>query len=194
MKNFLLILTPLLFTILHSCQPIAKTMYGIKNPKVETIESVDKYLRSIQSPSENNIYCKDFAAYQTVLNLFEKSLPEAILFNSNGKMLTYKRNNQDCNAGLFETIPGLSKNSNLPVLESNDIETFIAFLVDRNGLKIQNLPEADYFLFINWAKFMGKLNKDHVKAWEDLAGKNENTKIAVYKINMGIMESWNVKP
>jgi len=194
MKYATIVLISILFVIFQSCTTIAKKVYGIKNPKIETVESVEKYLSSINVSSENNIFCKDILSYKTVLDLFGKSLPEEILFNSDGKMLNYKKNNQDCNAGLFETIPGLSKSSNLQILEGNDIQTFTTYLVDRNSLKFSNLPKADFFLFINWAKYMGKLNKDHVKVWEELANKNLNTKIIVYKINLDIMESWNVKP
>lgn len=168
-------------------------MYGIKEPKIETIESVEQYLTSIKSNPENNIFCKDILAYKTILEIFEKKLPEAILFNSDGKMLTYKKNNQDCNAGLFETIPTLMKSSNMQRVENIDITTFTSYLVDRSGQQLRNLPKADFFLFINWAKYMGKLNKDHVMVWEGLALNNKNTKIVVYKINMDIMKSWNVK-
>jgi hypothetical protein len=194
MKRTLIIILPILFTISQSCQTIGKKLYGIKNPKVETVESVEKYLSSIDLPSDNNLFCKDIVSYKTVMEIFGKSLPEAILFNSEGKMLTYKQNNQDCNAGLFETIPKLTKNSTLQTIGNTEINTFITHLVDRNGSKIQGLPKADYILFINWAKYIGKLNKDHVKVWEELANKNQNAKIIVYKINMDIMESWNVKP
>ncbi len=172
MKNVTIVLISMLFATFQSCNTIAKKVYGIKNPEIETVESIEKYLSSIDVSSENNVYCKDILSYKTVLDIFGKKLPEAILFNSEGKMLTYKKNNQDCNAGLFETIPSLSKNSNLQILEGNDIQAFTTYLVDRNSLKFRNLPKADYFLFINWAKYMGKLNKDHVKVWEELANKN----------------------
>lgn len=181
-------------TFFQSCQTIAKRMYGIKNPKVENVASVEKYLTSIDLPVENNLFCKDMVAYQSVLHAFGRSLPEAILFNAAGKMVTYKKEKQDCNAGLFETIPGLTTNTNLQPVESSSIQKFITDLVDRNNASIKEVPKADYILFINWAKYMGKLNKDHVKVWEELANKNQNAKIKVYKINMDIMESWNVKP
>lgn len=185
----------ILFSItLSSCQTIAKKMYGIKKPQVETVESVEEYLSSINLQSDNNFYCKNFVTYKTVLKEFENSLPEAVLFNSEGKKLIYKKNNQDCNAGLFETIPGLTINSKLQLVDSINISTFIAYLVDRNDSSIIAFPKADYHLFINWAKYMGKLNKDHVKVWEELANKNQNSKIKVYKINMDIMKSWNVEP
>jgi hypothetical protein len=52
---------------------------------------------------------------------------------------------------------------------------------------------ADFYLLIYWNVWTGKLNKDHVKIWEDLARENKNCKIKVIKVNLDIQEYWEPK-
>jgi hypothetical protein len=64
-------------------------------------------------------------------------------------------------------------------------------LKDLNGKNVEiDLSDANYHVFIYWAKFAGKLNKDHVKVWENQALENTKTKIKVYKVNMDFQEHW----
>lgn len=194
MKKLTSIIPGLVFLMcVGSCQSIAKKMYGIKKPKNETVESVEKYLTSIGVSKDNNIFTRTFDSYKIILKEFGNTLPEAVLFNSEGKKLIYKKNNQDCNAGLFETIPNLTSHSTELAIDSSNLSNFLYYLVDRNGNSITELPKADYYLFVNWAIYTGKLNKDHVKVWENVAAKNVNAKINVYKINMDMMTKWDVK-
>lgn len=50
--------------------------------------------------------------------------------------------------------------------------------------------EADLYVFIYWTRWIGKLNKDHVKIWEQQALNNSKTNIQVFKINMNFQEYW----
>lgn len=179
--------------ILTSCTSIAKKIYGIKNPKIETKEAVIKYANSINMNSQNIVFLKDKNKYNLILAEFQKSIPEAVLFDANGNRITYKKSSQDCNAGLFATIPELTSNSKLEIQKGVNLNEFTENLIDFNNNKIENLPKADFYLFVDWAKFMGKLNKDHVKVWEELAQKNKNVKIAFYKVNMDFLDTWYSK-
>ncbi|SIS60808.1 hypothetical protein SAMN05421789_103195 [Kaistella chaponensis] len=179
--------------ILTSCISIAKTIYGIKDPKIETKESIQKYANSIDMNSQNILLVKDKNAYKPMLQEFQRSIPEAVLFDSNGNRVTYKSNSQDCNAGLFATIPKLTPNTKLEQQSGKNLNDFTENLVNLNNNKVENLPKADFYLFLNWAKFMGKLNKDHVRIWEELAKNNKDVNIAVYKVNMDFLDTWDLK-
>ena len=50
--------------------------------------------------------------------------------------------------------------------------------------------DVSFHIFIFWAKFAGKLNKNHVKVWDNQATNNTKTSIRVYKINMDFQEHW----
>ena len=175
----------------YSCNPIMKTIYGIKDPQVETKESLNKYMNSISMGSENNLVVNKKGKYNIVLDDFKKIIPESVLFDSTGKRLTYKKEEQDCNAGLFATIPELTINSSLKEEKGSNLEEFKSNLIYLDNEKsVGNLPKADFYLFISWARFVGKLNKDHVKVWEKLAKDNPNAKIIVFKVNMDMQKRW----
>ncbi|WP_312422068.1 hypothetical protein [Epilithonimonas sp.] len=148
----------LLSLLLSSCTPILKTIYGVKNPKIESQESLQKYMNSIDMNSENILLVKNKDVYKTVLKEFQKSIPEAVLFDASGNRITYKNETKDCNAGLFSTIPNLRLNDSLKKEEGSNLKEFSENLIDFKKNKIEDFPEADFYLFIDWAKFMGKLN------------------------------------
>lgn len=190
MKNILLITALVFFA---SCQPIAKAVAGIKNPKIENAETVKSYIKKINFDTQNNLVLKDKSSYKTVLNLFYKSFPEAVLFDNYGNELIYKETATSCNAGLFKVIPELDKNSELKkgTHQLSQVLSDYTKPLDDDSEIITN--DSDYYLLINWAVFAGKFNKDHVLAWENLAKNNKNCKIKVLKLNMDLQESWNLK-
>jgi hypothetical protein len=62
---------------------------------------------------------------------------------------------------------------------------------DLKGNKIKDVKPADFYLLIYWTVWSGKLNKDHVKIWEELAMKNQKCNVQVLKVNMDIQSSWD---
>ncbi|MGA9211990.1 hypothetical protein [Kaistella sp.] len=189
MKNILLITTLVFFS---SCQPIVKTLAGVKNPKLENKERVKDYLVKANLDPQNNFIIKDKSSYQTVLDLFYKSFPEAILFDKDGNELIYKETTTSCNAGLFKVIPELGKNSELKkgTHQLSQVLSDYTKPLDNNQIITD---DSDYYLLINWAIFAGSLNKNHVLAWENIAKENKNSKIKVIKLNMDLQESWGLK-
>lgn len=177
-----------------SCTPIMKTLYGIKDPRVENKETLAKYLDGIGLGHEVVYIPSDMSLMPEVNEEFGRSVPEAVLFDSEGNRRTYKDSDQDCNAGLFATIPGMNKNT---VLKSEKGADFISFtrmlssLEDQSAFKMHE--RADYHLFISWTKYTGKLNKDHVREWVNLASTNDAVNIAVYLVNMDFQESWGLE-
>ena len=60
-----------------------------------------------------------------------------------------------------------------------------------NPLVKSNLKPADFYVLLYWTVWTGKLNKDHVKIWEQLARNNTNAKIEIVKVNLDFQEYWN---
>jgi hypothetical protein len=176
---------------LSSCSKIISNLYGIREPKIEKDITIFRYLKS-KSMEESNIYkCKGKEEYKNVFNYFNNNFPEALIFDKNGNQLLYKLDKQDCNAGLFNVIPNLEKNNNLKFgkLKINDFKSKITPFNKSSKLFLNE--KTDYYLFINWAVFIGNLNVDHVKKWEKLAISNIKCKITVIKINMDLQEGWD---
>lgn len=193
MRKSLFLLT-IIVGFLSSCTTILKTTYGIKKPQVENKGTLIKYLTKTGIDTNNTLIPKDLKLFKKVAGEFGESIPEAVMFDSEGNRVTYKKTDQDCNAGLFSTIPSLTKNSKLRDEKGTNLTEFIQELVTMNNQdEVKNLPKSDYYLFISWAKYVGKLNQDHVKDWIDLVKANKNVKITVYKVNMDFQQVWGLE-
>ena len=178
--------------ILLSCSSVAKKMYGIKDPAIETKESIYKYASSIRLDT-SIVFTVDSTAYLQVFKRIQSSLPEAEIFSASGQNISYKNEQQDCNAGLFSFIPGLRKDSIYKEKDNFKLTTQIASLRDLSGNKVTDVSvkDYDYVLFIYWVKWIGKLNKDHVHKWVELASSNKQVRIKVFAINMDFQNWWN---
>lgn len=189
MKTLLLI--PFLF-IAGSCSLVAKKIYGIKNPEVESRESIMQYARSVGLDT-SAIVTVDSPYFIPAFKRIQSSVPEAEIFSKNGENLLYKNVSTDCNAGLFYFIPRLRTDTVYAKKDSFSLKEQLASLRDLNGKTISpaGLENADYFLFIYWTRWTGKLNKDHVKEWEKLAASNKNVRIRVFEINLDFQNWWS---
>jgi len=182
----------ILLAMLSGCTAIAKKMYGIKKPKVETKQSVFTYANSVGLDT-SAIVTVDTTHYLNILKRIQGSMPEAEIFGANGDNLSYKKEMQDCNAGLFSFIPGLKRDTTYNKKDDFKLKDQLNGLRDLNGNKLNvmdtNAPE--YYLFIYWVKWMGKLNKNHVGEWERLARSNKNVRIKVFEVNLDFQNWWS---
>jgi hypothetical protein len=187
MKNAFLIFSLL---TLASCQPIMKAIYGIKKPDIENQESITKKALKFGLDTTNivSVTSKDFPYV-----LKSTSIPNAAIYDSNVKNIEYRQTDTSCNAGLFDFIPKLNLSGTYNKPDSSSLVEEWTKFRDLKG-NAMNLPNnADFYLLIYWNVWTGKLNKDHVKIWEDLARENKNCKIKVIKINLDIQEYWEPK-
>jgi hypothetical protein len=187
MKNTALIFS--LF-VLASCQPIMKAIYGIKKPDIENQESITKKALKFGLDTTNivSVTSKDFPYV-----IKSTSIPNAAIYDSKGKYIEYRQSDTSCNAGLFDFIPKLNVSGTYNKPDSSSLAEEWTKFRDLKG-NAMNLPNnADFYLLIYWNVWTGKLNKDHVKIWEDLARENKNCKIKVIKVNLDIQEYWEPK-
>jgi hypothetical protein len=173
--------------VLASCQPIMKAIYGIKKPDIENQESITKKALKFGLDTTNivSVTSKDFPYV-----LKSTSIPNAAIYDSNGKYIEYRQTDTSCNAGLFDFIPKLNVSGTYNKPDSSSLAEEWKKFRDLKG-NVMNLPNnSDFYLLIYWNVWTGKLNKDHVKIWEDLARENKNCKIKVIKVNLDIQEYW----
>ena len=188
----ILLLLVVVVVSVSGCTPVMKTLYGIKNPKIETRESILSYSSKIKMDTAL-VVTLDTAMYLNTFVRIGKSVPEAELYDKRGTNITYRQKEQDCNAGLFGFLPELKKDSVYRRKDNFTLERQLASLRDLNGNKI-NLDTTgapDYYLFLYWVRWMGRLNKDHVMEWEALAKSNKNVKIKVIKVNLDFQDWWS---
>lgn len=186
MKTTLIFL--LSFLLLQSCSKIMMKMYGIKNPEIENEQSIKKRAlkydldtTNIVTVSDQNI-AADFSGY---------GIPNAAVYDGNGRYIEYRQTDTSCNAGLFRFIPDLNLTSTYNKPDSTDLKGELAKFRDMKGKALGEVEKADFYVLIYWAVWTGKLNKDHVKIWENLAKNNKNCHIKVIKVNLDFQEYWD---
>lgn len=182
--------TLLVFWLFFSigCQTTMMKIYGIKDPDIENEKTITKKALKYNLDT-SNIVTVNSDAFLFVLN--GRGIPNGAIYDSNGKYIEYRQTDTSCNAGLFQFIPSLKLNDKYNQPDSADLKTELNKLRDLKGNTLTQPEPADFYLLIYWTVWTGKLNKDHVKIWEDLARENKNCKIKVIKVNLDIQEYWD---
>ncbi len=183
----LFVLLSLLFS---SCKPILLIYFGITKPKLESIQSLEKYAKKINLNS-NSIYFIDEKDSANLKLL--KKIPDAYFFDRNGNRIDYRANDSSCNADVFKFITNLNwQNQNHKYIKDKSYTQYLNSIQDKNRMSIENeIGNYDYYIFINWTKYSGRLNKDHVREWQNLITSNKNAKIKYYLVNFDVLDTWD---
>lgn len=186
MHKILLIISSLFLLI--SCQPIMMKLYGVKDPDVETEKSIIKKALKFGLDTSDivTVNSHDFLPIIT-----EQGIPNGAIYDKDGNYIEYRQTDTSCNAGLFQFIPDLNLANQYNKPDSLNLNQQLTKFRDLNGNTLKAVEPADFYLLIYWTVWTGKLNKDHVKIWEDLAKANKNCKIKVIKVNLDIQEYWD---
>lgn len=192
----LVIVSLILLAFFPSCKTfILKSLYGIKKPKVESERSILKYA-SKKGLLQDNIFTLNQDDWTwAVQNIsFAKSIPDIMVFDKNGNLLKYREESQ-CNAKAFSFLLSLTKESKFEYDSLLTMKDLTIKLKDLKGniASFTINDSTDYYVFIFWAVWIGRLNKDHVKEWETDAHNNNNCSIKVVKVNMDKQEWWDKK-
>lgn len=178
----------LLMTTVTSCQPIVMKFYGIKKPDIENEKTITQTASKYGLKTTNIISVTSNHFLET---LNGQGIPDASIYDRNGKYIEYRSADSTCNAGLFSFIPTLSKDAVYHKPDSADLKSEMTKFRDLRGNILMDPDPADFYLLIYWSVWTGKLNKDHVKIWEDLALANRRCKIEIIKVNLDIQEYWD---
>jgi hypothetical protein len=186
MKKMILFLLPILF--LSGCKTILYITYGIKKPRVEDAATIkEKALKfGIDTTAIVTVDAKDF------MGIFKGlGIPDAAIFDSAGNYIEYRATDTSCTAGLFGFIPGLNLKTHYNETHKTTLQAELQKFRDLNGHSIKSPGEADFYVLIYWAVWTGRLNKNHVKVWQDLAKENKNCSIKVIEVNLDLQSYWD---
>jgi len=186
MKRLLILLLPLV--LFSSCFKIILKLYGVKQPRIENEKSIRKKTHHFGLDTTNivTVNSKDFLRH-----FKDYRLPDASLFDSAGNYIEYRPKDSACNAGLFDFIPSLNKTQTYDKTGKTTLQTEWNKYRGLRGQNLNALPAADFYVFIYYTVWLGKLNKDHVAIWEDQAKQNKQCKIKVVKVNLDLQTWWD---
>ena len=127
-------------------------------------------------------YLKEMSAHE---------IPDGAVFDSKGEYIEFRQTDTSCNAGLFQFVPSLETGKAFNKTGKTNLETEVKKWRDMRNHTVSLNTKADFYLLLYWTVWSGRLNKDHVKIWEDLACANTKCTIKVIKVNLDLQESWD---
>ena len=193
-KSFLVLSLILAFA---SCQPLLRTVTGIKKPKTESINSIEDYIDSNSLPIDKskNFYLSSSDDYKK-LSKFRDTLfrlPDIYLFKKSGEFLeenlfclsikNQNKNNSETNYfnDIYKVDSIISETKNIQYLEQ--------FLINSKNNKAVFNKEKDIAIIL-WAKFLGdKKNFKHIVNSKNKL-KDVNNPINIYYLNIDTLEFW----
>jgi hypothetical protein len=152
MKNTLL---AIIFLTLASCSYFIKKSSGIKNPKMETYQSINKYSQISDIDSSLIVFSKDSTKYQELNKLFIGN-PEILISDQNKHFHPYKNEKLSCNATINYALENICKIDSAFFNDSRIIhyDSLISCLADPNHcISSFSLKQFDYIVFICFAKY-----------------------------------------
>lgn len=193
MKQILLFL--FLFS-LTSCSFILKKWGGIKDPKIETYQSINKYSKTYAIDSSKIVYTKDSASYYKLNYLFGGST-EMLIFNKAKQFIPYKPDGLSCNAAIDFALETICKKNVNDFFTTKIIkyDTLLSHLDDYNNcIKNCNINEYDYIVFLCYAKYCDGTNKTHIIPWNKIIQEQKiDCKVKYIYVNLDYLNTWGIK-
>lgn len=182
-----------------SCGTAIKTLTGFKNPKVETKETVleyfnenklgdETYFLKVSQPSDT------LAIYK---NLILGISSEIMIFDKAKQQYCYNGTESCSGVQLKEAFSDF-ENKYLPCKEEENFMyvDFLEHLQDKEGksLSFESLPEADFYFFVFWNKYMGSVkNIKENTSWIYELQNESNLKTKVILVNSDLLDEWGLE-
>lgn len=182
MKKTLLLITA--FFILQSCSTQKNIAIAFKIENKETLNSF--LLENDLNVDNNDLYTiKDFTSFVYFNNTDKLQVPEILFFNSDGYLVKNRFNNNECSQVIndIQKINSLEFDKNITINE---------LLKNITPVYKNSTETKKYYVVINWAKFVGKINKQSFDWYNDLKKSSSNTNVNCILLNLDVQENWNI--
>lgn len=182
MKKILLLITSIF--IFSSCSTQKNIIIDFK---IENKETLKEYLLENKIEVDNNdLYSiKDYTSFLYFNNNDKLQVPEILFFNSNGYLVKNRFNNNECSLVIndIQKINSLEFDKNISIDE----------LLKNISPLYKNSNETEkYYVVINWAKFVGKINTQSFDWYKELKKSSTKSSVNCIMLNLDIQESWNL--
>ncbi len=181
-------LSLLIVFALVSCQPVLKAAYGVKKPTLEQKKDVREFVHRNGIDSTRLVFFRDFNMFIDASQKKLLSFPDAYFFNSQGQLVKYNKTATECNAGVDLFLTELQNFDHHPI-DSTRTETDL-----RRLLRVSNEDSASITVYITFANYIGRLNKEKTFVWVDLIEKARAAGISInyYLVNCDFLREWNI--
>ena len=162
---------------------VAKTVYGIKKPKYCSDKTVLSYSRNLGI--ETNIYRIEEFNGRSRDSFKLKKLPELRIYNPHGLRVNYEIS---CSADYHQFMT-LSPNEIADLPSSGErYSDWIPLIYNvSNQQPFSQSSETNKPLFVvTYARFIGKLNKDHTLPWIEYLQERDDIELLVLNVDISI--------
>lgn len=169
----------LLTCLVSSCKPVLYTVYGIKKPDPVSTAYIVKKANRLNLETYT-LYGIRPEKYPLVINRIS-TLPNVVIYDKHHRALNWKKTEDACKAGVADFIAQLNGDSNANFTSDTtfrEAEKELVELHTGTPLALQELPEADYYVFVYWATFLGRLNREYLTDW--LAATRQNSQASFH--------------
>lgn len=172
-----------------ACQPAAFLLYGIKKPRQVSTEKIEKKAKKLGLDTFG-LYSVRVQHYPNLLNEV-KSLPNIRIYDKAGNLYNYRQNPKGCNWA-FNFIKNLGSDSTYACINDSSFYKLPFQLEGLHGQPFDTkaLPDADYYVFIFWGTFLGKLNQRDVIPCVEQAKNNSHAKIQIIPVSIDLRRHW----
>lgn len=174
-----------------SCTPILKLYYGYHDPRVEKLNSINKFAGKKKIDDSIILIPKNAKAFITLAK-YLPAIPDLYLYNAKGEPLIYKIK-EGCNAPVFDITNMICASKYLTGDSMISLKSFIDNVKPLNEEDSIRFEESlkksvEFTSIITWSTNIGFLNKDHVRPWQESLKAQTDCPINSYLLNMDIIE------
>ncbi len=172
----------ILLLLLCRCSFFLKKLYHIKNPQLETKESIEHYIdKKIHYILPFSNYMIDSVSLKTT----KISIPVLEIYNKDGYLMTTE--NQNCNYSILQNALQNGKADSL-----HHISKIFSYLPLFNTLPLTSLKEinANYYFIVYWTKWSGKVSTNLIKEIVKFYTENSQYKLHLIFVNADYRKDW----
>ena len=172
----------------NSCKTFYTYYLGIRNPKIETIESICNFYKNNEKKVIPYLCIVKDSIHYLELRSKVRSIPRIQLFNRNGERIE-SQDSGYCVLKAIDFVQKLSLNYDFRIDPQNDFSEIRECLLPL-GSKVNFDPkQSDITLVLFCAKFLGKGNNSNYKVLE-AANRNQGIRFNFIVIDMDLMDIW----
>ena len=176
---------------LSSCQTILLMAYGVKKPRPISDDKISA--RALQYEMDTtHLYTIMPSKYVAVINEVASG-PNVFIYDRAGNRYNYQSDSvETCKGRVEGFIEDLNTNVKYDLANDSSFFRFQHAMEKADGQAFANqvLPEADCYLLVFWATWLGRLNKQYIPDWKAAAQNNPNVKMHILYVSCDMRKAW----
>ena len=180
--------------LIGGCKQLIMLRYGIKDPKIETRESIMKFSNKFNLDSNLVYIFKDTTSYFHYMrdSVFKKNAIGTLFFNRMGSMVdnSKRKNCQWSGCAFLNQFKKDSLYFTDSAFQLNELLQKIIPVKENESVGFSE--ENDLTVISIWAKFVGKYN-ERLFCISEIAANRKDLKVKIIYLNIDMLKEWNLK-